>query len=466
MQLTTIFRLVFKLAFFLATVIASAQEISGTWKGELKIQGMELPLAFNISETDGTYTTTMDSPMQNAFGIPTNGTTFKDNELIILQTQSGIEYTATFTDETFKGIFKQGGQEYPLDLIKGEKNVKKDKPQEPKKPYPYVSEEVTFKNATAGNIKFAGTLTLPKDVKNPPVVILITGSGAQNRDQELLGHKTFLVLSDHLTRQGIAVLRYDDRGTAKSEGDFSVATSFDFASDVEAAMTYLQTRNDVVDVNKIGLVGHSEGGLIAPIVAARNKNVAFCVLLAGPGVSGKEILLTQGKKAAELEDYPASDIAISQEISAKIYDICADYKGEASKEKIAALFQELKGKMTSEKAQRELTDTALKGQLKMITSPWMRAFLGYNPQTSLKKVTCPILAVNGEKDFQVLPALNLNAIEKGLKNNSDVTIKQFKDLNHLFQTSETGALSEYAKIEETFAPVALNYVSEWINARF
>lgn len=466
MQSFTIFKIIFRLAFFLATVITSAQEISGTWKGVLKTQGMEFPLAFNISEANGIYTTTMDSPQQGAFGIPTNGTTFKDNELTIIQIQSGIEYTATFTDDTLKGIFKQGGQEFPLDLTKGEKTVKKVKPQEPKKPYPYVSEEVTFENAKAGNIKFAGTLTLPKDVKNPPVVILITGSGPQNRDQELLGHKTFLVLSDHLTRQGIAVLRYDDRGTAKSEGDFSTATSFDFASDVEAAMAYLQTRSDVVNVNKIGLVGHSEGGLIAPIVAARNKNVAFCVLLAGPGVSGKEILLTQGKKAAELEGYSASDIAISQEISAKIYDICADYKGEVSKEKIAALFQELKTRMTSEKVQQELTDAALKRQLEMITSPWMRALLGYNPKTSLQKVNCPVLAVNGEKDFQVLPELNLNAIEKGLKHNKDVTIKQFKDLNHLFQTSETGAFSEYATIEETFAPVALNFVSKWINERF
>lgn len=465
MQLSIIFKIIFRLAFFLATVITSAQDISGTWKGDLKIQGMELPLAFNISEENGTYTTTMDSPQQGAFGIPTNGTTFKDNVLTILQTQSGIEYTATFADGAFKGIFKQGGQELPLNLIKGEA-AKKDKPQDPKKPYPYSSEDITFENANAGNIKLAGILTLPKDVKNPPVVILITGSGPQNRNQELLGHKPFLVLSDHLTRQGIAVLRYDDRGTAESKGDFSTATSFDFASDVEAAMTYLQTRSDVVDVNKIGLVGHSEGGLIAPIVAARNKNVAFCVLLAGPGVGGKEVLLTQGKRAAELEGYPAIDIANSQEISAKVFDISANYKGEASKQEIAVLFQELKAKITFEKAKQEFTELAMKQQLEMITSPWMRTFLGYDPQTSLQKVNCPVLAVNGEKDFQVISKLNLDAIEKGLKNNKDVTIKQFKDLNHLFQTSETGALSEYAQIEETFAPIALHFVSAWIKERF
>ncbi|MGH1387643.1 alpha/beta hydrolase family protein [Kordia sp.] len=462
----SLFKLIFRLAFFLAAIVSSAQDISGTWKGELKIQGMELPIVFNISQNDNGFTTTLDSPKQNAFDMPTDKTTFEDNSLTITYGDIGMEYTATYEDGTFKGVFSQAGQSFPLDLKKGKKEAKKVKPQEPKKPYPYASEEVIFENKSAGNIKFSGTLTIPANVKNPPVAILITGSGPQNRDEELLGHKPFLVLADHLTRQGIAVLRYDDRGTAKSEGDFSKATSFDFATDVEAAMAYLQTRSDVVDANKIGLIGHSEGGLIAPIVAARNNKVAFCVLLAGPGVDGKEVLLTQGKRAAQLEGYPASDIAVSQEISAKVFDICANYKGEESKKQIEKLFESIKTRMTSPKAKEELTDSAIKQQIKMLTSPWMRTFLGYDPQTSLKKVMCPVLAINGEKDFQVLPKLNLDGIKKGLQHNKNVTIKEFKDLNHLFQTSETGALSEYSEIEETFAPVALNFVSEWINARF
>jgi pimeloyl-ACP methyl ester carboxylesterase len=458
-------KLIFRLAFLLGTLVASAQDISGTWKGALKIQGTELPLAFNISESKGTYTTTMDSPNQGAFGVPISKTSFKDNVLTITESKIGMEYTATLTDGVLKGTFKQLGQTFPLDLKKGEKEVKKAKPQEPKKPYPYTEEEVTFKNESAGDIKFSGTLTLPKDVSNPPVVILISGSGPQDRNEELLGHKPFLVLADHLTRKGIAVLRYDDRGTAKSEGDFSTATSFDFANDVEAAMKYLQTRTDV-DTNKIGLVGHSEGGLIAPIVAARNSKVAFCVLLAGPGVDGIEVLLTQGKRAAELENYPAEDIATSQKASRKIYKICANYKGEESKKEIRAIFDDLKANITSARGKAELTETAIKQQIQTFTAPWMRTFLGYDPQTSLVKVNCPVLAVNGEKDFQVLPKLNLDGIKKGLQHNKDVTIKEFKDLNHLFQTSETGAFSEYASIEETFAPVALNFISDWINARF
>ncbi|MFK7749040.1 MAG: alpha/beta hydrolase family protein [Kordia sp.] len=461
-----VFKLILRLAFFLAAIVASAQDISGTWKGALKVQGMELPIVFNISQSDNGFTTTLDSPKQNAFDMPTDKTTFTNSKLTIVYDGIAMEYEATYEDGTFKGTFHQAGQSFPLNLEKGEKEAKKLKPQEPKKPYPYASEEVIFENKNAGNIKFAGTLTLPKGVKNPPVAILITGSGPQNRNEELLGHKPFLVLADHLTRQGIAVLRYDDRGTAKSEGDFQSATSFDFASDVEAAMAYLQTRSDVVNPNKIGLVGHSEGGLIAPIVAARNNKVAFCVLLAGPGVDGKEVLLTQGKRAAELEGFPASDIAISQEVSAKIFDISADFKGEASKKQMKELLESVKTRMTSPKAKEELTDSAIDRQIEMITSPWMQAFLGYDPQTSLQKVNCPVLAINGEKDFQVLPKLNLDGIKKGLQHNKDVTIKEFKDLNHLFQTSKTGALSEYSEIEETFAPVALNFVSDWINERF
>ncbi|MEM6684475.1 MAG: alpha/beta hydrolase [Bacteroidota bacterium] len=462
-------KLIFRLAFLLGTLIASAQDISGTWKGNLNVQGMELPIVFNISQSDKGYTTTLDSPKQGAYDLATDTTTFVENKLTITYGQIGMEYTATFTDGVFKGTFNQAGQSYPLELKKGkkgEKEVVKAKPQEPKKPYPYTEEEVTFVNTAAKNIKLSGTLTLPANVKNPPVAILISGSGPQDRNEELLGHKPFLVLSDHLTRQGIAVLRYDDRGTAKSEGDFNTATSFDFADDAEAALIYLQSRGDVIDVTKIGFIGHSEGGLIAPIIAARNKTVAFCVLLAGPGLDGKEVLLTQGKKGAELNGTDPRDIEASLPISAKIFDLCINYKDESTKAEMKVLYEEMRDKMVTEASKKELSDAVIKTQIETLTGPWMRTFLKYDPQTSLVKVNCPVLAVNGEKDFQVLPKINLDGIKKGLQHNKDVTIKEFKNLNHLFQTSETGAFSEYANIEETFAPVALNFVSDWINARF
>lgn len=463
MQIFSIFKFLFRLAFFLAAYVASAQGVTGTWKGTLKAPTTELPIVFHISEDSGAYSSKMDSPSQGATGIPMTKTTYENNELTIVFDQAQIEYKAKLVEGMLKGTFTQAGYEMTLNLTQGE--APKAKPQEPKAPFPYAIEDVYFKNDKAEGIKFAGTLTMPKNVKNPPVAILVSGSGPQNRDEELLGHKPFLVLADHLSRQGIAVLRYDDRGTAESEGEFEGATSFDFADDAEAALTYLKTRTDV-DTKKIGFIGHSEGGLIAPIIAARNKDVAFCVLLAGPGVSGKEVLLTQGKKGAELNGTDAKDIEIAMPISAKIYDICANYKGDDSKKEIKALFEQMRDQMTSEKSKAELSDQAISAQVNMITSPWMRAFLGYDPQTSLKKVKCPVLAVNGEKDFQVISKLNLDAIEKGLSHNKDVTIKEFKDLNHLFQTSETGAFAEYAQIEETFSPIALNFVSNWIKERF
>ena len=229
------------LSFLFFTIFSSAQDIVGSWKGILKVQTQELPIVFNISEKDGLLISTMDSPSQGAVGIATDSTSFVDNILTIDMTKFGISYVGTFNDESIIGTFTQGGMPISLDLTRGKYEVAA-KLQEPKEPYPYLSEEVLFSNEKAKNIKLSGTLTIPTNEKNPPVAILITGSGPQNRNQELLGHKPFLVLSDHLTRKGIAVLRYDDRGTAQSEGQYENATTFDFASDVEAAVAYLKTR--------------------------------------------------------------------------------------------------------------------------------------------------------------------------------------------------------------------------------
>lgn len=451
---------------FLMVINLSAQDITGSWKGVLKVQSIEIPVVFNVSKANDLYTSTMDSPSQGAMGLPTDKTIFENNVLKIEMSKLGIFYEGTFEVDSIKGVFTQGGLPFPLELVKGKYKQKK-KLQEPAKPYPYISEEVFFENLKGGNIKLAGTLTIPKGIKNPPVAILITGSGAQNRDEEILGHKPFLVLSDHLTRKGIAVLRYDDRGVAKSEGEFSIATSYDFADDVEAAITYLKTRNDVVDINKIGLIGHSEGGMIAPIVASKNKDVSFIVLLAGPGITGKEILLTQSRKALELSGLTSEDIDINEKYSKKIYDACLDYKGENSKQEILNIFNEMKDN-SSDRLKTQLTDEAIQQQIKTITSPWMLTFIKFDPIEYLSKVNCPVLAINGEKDSQVLPKINLNGIENGLKmaNNKDVTILEIKELNHLFQTSKIGSFSEYASNKETFSPKALEIISDWINKRF
>ena len=283
----------FALIFITLLIPSFAQEIIGSWHGSLKVQGIELRLVFNITKTADGYQSTMDSPDQGAKGIPVSSTAFEGDKLTISMPNMGIEYKATLVKSTeLEGTFKQGGQSFPMNMSKKEAEeaiIKKS--QEPVPPFTYYSEKVTFTN-TIDNVTLSGTLTLPKKKGNFPVVVLISGSGPQNRDSELLGHKPFLVISDYLTKNGIGVLRFDDRGTAKSTGDFSSATSFDFSKDLEAAVNYLLTRKEV-NKDQIGLIGHSEGGLIAPMVAARNKSISYLVLLAAPGQNGEELLLTQ-----------------------------------------------------------------------------------------------------------------------------------------------------------------------------
>lgn len=443
------------------------QDILGSWNGELEIPGTVLPLVFNISEIGDQLKTTLDSPAQGAKDIPTTSTTYIDGVLKINIAAIGASYEGGLKGDTLAGIFSQSGMNFELKMTRGTV-AGPNRPQEPKEPFPYKVEEVTFTNTKAGDIKLAGTLTLPLGLSNPPVAVLITGSGPQDRNEMLLGHKPFLVLADHLTRNGIAVLRYDDRGVGESKGTFANATSFDFASDVEAAVAYLKSRMDVVDVSKIGLVGHSEGGLIAPIVASKDKDIAFNVLLAGPGVTGSEILVTQTRRSLELDGNLTEDeIEFNEKLSIKVFDIISTSSEDDIKENIRTLLVDSRD-MASDRMKEELTDDKITQQINQVSSPWMISFIKFDPKGYLEKVKSPVLAINGEKDFQVLPGINLTGIEKALKNagNKDYTIKELKSMNHLFQTCETGAMSEYTQIEETFSPIALKIVSDWINDRF
>ena len=282
---------IFTAALILLSIQLSAQDFSGLWHGALNISGNQLRLSIDLIKNDTGYTGKLISIDQGNATLPLQSVK-TEGPKISFKGVAGISYEGAMSDSTIKGVFTQNGQNFPMEFGRRpiEKKVLK-RPQEPKPPFPYVSEDITFKS-TSDSIQMAGTLTLPSSTGKFPVVVLISGSGPQNRNEELLGHKPFLVLSDHLTRNGIAVLRYDDRGVAKSKGNFSAATSENFADDVEAAVAYLKTRKDI-DVKKIGLIGHSEGGLIAPMVAARNKDVAYIVLMAGPGVKGKELLPLQ-----------------------------------------------------------------------------------------------------------------------------------------------------------------------------
>jgi hypothetical protein len=445
------------------------QDITGQWNGALKIQGIQMRLVFNISQTENSLSSTMDSPDQGAKGIPTTTTSFENSILKITIANAKIEYEGTLgQDNIIVGTFKQGGQSFPMNLSK--EKIEKEKhirPQEPIKPYPYYSEDITFENKKAG-INLAGTLTLPNKEGVFPVVVLISGSGPQNRDEELLGHKPFLVLSDFLTKNGIAVLRYDDRVISMSKGDFKTATSADFATDVESAIAYLKTRKEI-NKKKIGLIGHSEGGLIAPMVASNSKDVAFIVLLAGTGIQGDSLLLLQKKLIEEASGVSKEDIQKGQSSNRKAFDIVNQSTSlEQLNSDLTIYFKQiLKDNPNTQKPAEMSDDDFVKLQVKQIASPWMQYFIKYNPAPALEKVKCPVLAINGEKDLQVPPKENLEAIKNALTKggNKKVTTKELPNLNHLFQECETGSPDEYAKIEQTFSPIALTEILNWIKTQ-
>jgi fermentation-respiration switch protein FrsA (DUF1100 family) len=451
--------------FILSSFTLFAQDITGDWNGALQVQGLQLRLVFHISKSDTGLTATMDSPDQGVKGIPIPTVTFVDGNLHIELPAARIVYNGALKGSTIEGTFQQGGTEFPMNLSHdtiGKQTF--NRPQEPKEPYPYYSEKVTFTNSKAA-ITLAGTLTLPKKEGVFPVVVLITGSGPQDRNEELLGHKPFLVLADYLTKNGIAVLRYDDRGIGESKGDFSKATTADFATDVESAVAYLKTRKEI-NSKKIGLLGHSEGGIIAPIVANRSKDVAFIVLFAGTGIQGDQLLLLQQELIAKVEGATPTELKDSKTMNSYCFN-----KILKSKDDVA-----LKGELTTyltgilkdtpkEQKPEGITDeeNAAK-QVAQLCNPWMLYFLRYNPATALSKVTCPVLAINGDKDLQVPAKENIEAIAKVLDKagNKRVTTKIFPGLNHLFQDCTTGSPSEYTTIEETISPAVLAFVSEWI----
>jgi hypothetical protein len=436
-----------------------AQDISGKWNGILKVQGTQLRLVFNITKTNNGYSSTMDSPDQGAKGIPVTTTSFDNSILKLEVSNAGIKYEGTLDKEgAFNGTFKQGGQSFPLILTK--KKIEKEivvRPQEPIKPYPYYSEEVKFENKK-DKIELAGTLTLPKKNGEFPAVILITGSGPQNRDEELFGHKPFLVLSDFLTKNGIAVLRFDDRGTAKSTGDFKKATTFDFAKDVEYAIEYLQKRKEI-NKNKIGLIGHSEGGIIATIIASENKDIDFIVLMASSTLRGDKLLLLQKYKIETQMGVNKQLVDNNQQIFAGAYKIILNesLEKEVLSDTLSHYFLSKYGKALPENKKNAL--------INQLTSTWMINFIRLDPAVYLEKVTCPILAINGNKDLQVPSKENLEVIENIFRKseNTKVKIKELEGLNHLFQECETGAPNEYATIEQTISPIALKEIMNWIN---
>jgi uncharacterized protein len=448
-------------SFLLALLVVAAAVVQdpagqiGVWQGSISTPGVALAVVVRLDrKADGAWSGSIDIPAQGAKGLPLEKIEVKGTAVAFAI--AGVPGNPLFEGDlsgdrqSIVGTFSQGGGSYPFKLTRQTAEqaaaaaVRPKRPQEPTRPYPYRDEQVTFQNAKAG-LTFAGTLTTPAGTTPSPAVVLITGSGAEDRDETVFGHKPFLVLADALTRKGIAVLRVDDRGVGGSGGKVDTSTSEDFAEDTLAGIAYLKTRPDI-DAKHIGLIGHSEGGLIAPIAATRSKDVAFIVLMAGPGLTGEQILYLQA--AAIMRAAGAGDeaIAANRALQQKLFAVLQTEKDDApAKEKIKAIAP---------------------GQERVVT-PWFRFFLTYDPAPVLNKVTCPVLAVNGEKDLQVPYRENLDAIADALRagGNKDATTLNLPNLNHLFQASQTGAPSEYSQIAETIAPVALDAISAWILKR-
>ena len=428
--------------------------IEGLWQGTLDVGSAKLRLLLKVSRgSEGALGAKLDSLDQGAVDIPVSSVSFEQGALKFAIRGIGASFEGALSKDGVEvaGQFTQGPATLPLVLKRTEKPAATNRPQEPKKPYPYDEEEALYENRKAG-VKLAGTLTLPRSEAPAPAVILISGSGAQDRNEAVFGHRPFLVLADHLTRAGIAVLRVDDRGVGGSTGSVGTATSEDFAGDVLAGVEFLKGHKRV-NARRIGLAGHSEGGLVAPLVAAQSGDVTFVVLMAGPGVTGEQILYEQGALIAKAAGAPEASIAANRALQQKAFAVI---KQETDPATIEAKLREVVKDVPGGEA-----------HVRMAKSAWFRFFLTYDPAPTLRRVKCPVLAINGELDLQVPPEVNQAAVQAALQagGNRDVTVLKMARLNHLFQTAKTGGLGEYAQIEETIAPAALETISKWILER-
>ena len=454
------------------TTLVVPDALLGTWEGKLKAgAGIEIRLGLKAEKRpDGARVVGFASPDQGVNFLPIHAIALEGSKVTAESKAIAAKFVGTLNEARTEivGEWTQPGAALPLTLKKTDKLSEPKRPQTPKPPFPYKAEEVSYPNKAAG-ITLAGTLTIPEGAGPFPSALLITGSGAQDRDETILGHRPFAVIADALTRRGVAVLRVDDRGIGKSTGSQADSTSEDFAADVVAGIAYLKSRPEV-DPKSIGLVGHSEGGLIGPMVAAKSPDdVAYLVLLAGTGVNGAEILKGQSALILKAAGVPEGLVAAQGRLLVEILKVVAEEKDDkAAEARFEVLIKAALAALpeADRKALAALAGPSGKDQFLRVKSPWFRFFLAFEPRTALAKVRCPVLALNGEKDLQVPPGQNLPAIEAALKSggNTRVTIKELPGLNHLFQHCKTGAPSEYASIEETFDPAALQVMADWIVA--
>ncbi|BAU55795.1 alpha/beta hydrolase family protein [Mucilaginibacter gotjawali] len=455
-----------------------AQDVTGSWVGAISVSGVKLHLVFNIKKTsDTSYSSTFDSPDQKAFGIACSSTFVKKDSLFIgIAIIKGGYKGVLAGKDSISGTFSQGIAKLPLSLKKitgAEKanlSAEKIRPQTPRPPYGYHSEEVEYDNADKSQ-HYGATFTRPDGEGKFPAVIIISGSGTQDRNGTMMGHQPYWVLADYLTKNGIAVLRVDDRGAGKSSlgKDINQKTSLDFSYDVEASLNYLETRPEI-DKKQLGLIGHSEGGMIAPMVAARRKDVAFIVLWGGPGVSGAQILTEQSARALKEQGIDSTSVAAYKKLHFSILSLFATSATQADlDQQIPPVFEAWKKDQTQKtldalNVPKASMADVLKTYDGTYNSGWLRFFISYDPVIALSKVKCPVLAVTGGKDTQVDAAENLGRIKEILtkSGNKDFEVKTIAGLNHLFQTANTGDVAEYEQITETMSPVAMNIICSWI----
>lgn len=431
-----------------------AQNIAGSWTGKLNVGGTELNVVLNFTkDSKGKLSCTLDSPDQGAKGIPAEVVSDDLKNLEVTINAIGATYVGTLKDGVIEGTFTQNGVSFPLNMKPGAVSV--NRPQEPKAPFTYTTKEVEIHNTTE-NVILSGTLTYPEDYgkmrpTDVPVVVMVTGSGQQNRDEELFGHKPFLVIADYLARHGIASLRYDDRGTGSSSGDASTTTIQTNMDDAESALNFVRK---LKDFGKAGILGHSEGGMIAFMLGAKNKP-DFIVCMAAPGVRGDSVLIEQNRIMLRYGGMTEKQSKEYCDRLRHIFDLIINCNNTDDAETL------------EHNVEQQLGQGLPNGLIKSLCSPWMRQFLSYDPSDDIRHTVCPVMAINGTSDIQVFAPSNLSAIRYLLSHNNKLNlIKKYNGLNHLFQHSLTGNPLEYGKIEETISPEVLQDIATWINSIF
>lgn len=454
------------LSFLFATAQPSAQ---GTWEGKLNAGAVSLRLVFHVRQEGNQFKATMDSPDQGAAGIEVTKVELKEDTLLMeVGSIGGKAIGKLVNDSSFVGKWSQGVASLPLELKKVAAPSVLRRPQTPQPPFSYQSEDVIYKNKN-NSIQYGATLTIPKGTGPFPAVIFITGSGQQNRDEELFGHKPFAVLADYLTNRGYVVLRVDDRGVGKTTGDADSATSKDFAADVNVGLDYLKSRKEV-DKTKIGMLGHSEGGMIAQIVAAERSDIAFVISLAGPGQKITELMRDQARDVLQStgasKEVVEANLNFSQTIVVPVVTAPSDTLARLAAKFLFGNWSKGYSKATIEAATGISNEKDLFNMVAAYRQPWMRYFYLYNPDPFIREIKGKVLVLNGEKDIQVASKPNLAGWRASLAKSGvkKYDIVELKGLNHLFQTCKACTVQEYGQLEETFAPEALEAIGSWLKA--